>query len=138
VVEEETVASSSASGQAGKSIWSEVLLAFVPVVGLFIGGVLAWYTSTWAAHAFRDAFDVAELSPVPVHDRAPGVPGPTLGYWLSWVFPLVTVYSVSALLLWRWRRGRLLTGTVIAGLSAVVLFFVPIAMSIEVGGFAPE
>jgi len=97
-----------------------------------------WYTVTWAVQAFRDAFAIPELSAVPTRDRAPGEPGPTVGYWLSWAVPLVALYTASGLILWKWRCGRLLTGAAVAGFSVVVVLLVPVWVSIEVGGFAPS
>ncbi|HJC60086.1 MAG TPA: hypothetical protein H9755_07125 [Candidatus Dietzia intestinigallinarum] len=122
---------------SGSGLVRGLLTSILPVLGALAGCVLGWYTSTWAVHGFRDVFGVAELSGVPVRHRAPGVPGPTAGYWLSWAVPIGAVYVVSALLLWRWRHGRLLTGAVIVGFSVVVLFLVPTWVSMEVGGFAP-
>ncbi|MDX2358369.1 hypothetical protein [Dietzia sp. PP-33] len=129
---------SSAASQSGEGILRAVLVALVPVVGVFAGIVIGWYTITWAVQTFRDVFEVPELSPVPVQDRAPGVPGPTVRYWLSWAVPLVVFCVASALLWWGWRRGRLLTGSVMAGFSAVVVLLAPLWVSIEVGGFAPS
>lgn len=129
---------SSPASRADESVFRVVLTSLVPAVGLFAGIVLAWCTITWAVQTFRDVFEVPELSAVPVRDRAPGVPGPTAGYWLSWALPLAVFYVASALLWWRWRRGRLLTGSVMAGFSAVVVLVAPVWVSIEVGGFAPK
>lgn len=138
VASEEANAGSSADDRSDDGLLRALLVAMLPAVGLLAGCALGWYTCTWAVQTLRDAFAVPELSAVPVQDRAPGVPGPTVGYWLSWAFPLATVYGASAFLLWRWRRGRLFTGVVMVGLSAVVLWLVPVWVSIEVGGFAPN
>lgn len=129
---------SSAAGRTSESVFRAVLVSLLPAVGVFAGIVIGWYTITWAVLTFRDVFEVPELSPVPVQDRAPGVPGPTVGYWLSWAVPLVVFYVAGALLWWRWRRGRLLIGSVMAGFSAVVVLLAPVWVSIEVGGFAPS
>ena len=115
-----------------------LLVSVLPVVGVLVGCVIGWYTCTWGVQTFRDVFEVPELSPLPVRDRAPGVPGPTLGYWLSWAVPILTVYGVGSLLLWKWRRGRLVLGAALGGVSLVLLFLVPTWVSIEVGGFAPD
>ena len=115
-----------------------LLVSVLPVVGVLVGCVIGWYTCTWGVQTFRDVFEVPELSPLPVRDRAPGVPGPTLGYWLSWAVPILTVYGVGSLLLWIWRRGRLVLGAALGGFSLVLLFLVPTWVSIEVGGFAPD
>lgn len=131
-------AGSSATSRSDAGVLRGVLVSLLPVVGLLVGFVIGWYTVTWAVQTFRDVFEVSELSAVPAQDRAPGVPGPTVGYWFSWAVPLVAVYVASALALWRWRRGRLLTGAVIAGFSAVVVLIMPLWVSIEVGGFAPS
>lgn len=115
-----------------------LLVSVLPVVGVLVGCAIGWYTCTWGVQTFRDVFEVPELSPLPVRDRAPGVPGPTLGYWLSWAVPILTVYGVGSLLLWKWRRGRLVLGAALGGFSLVLLFLVPTWVSIEVGGFAPD
>lgn len=131
-------AGSAAAGRSGESVLRGLLVSLLPAVGLLVGLVVGWYTVTWAVQTFRGVFAVPELSAVPAQDRAPGVPGPTVGYWLSWAVPVVAVYAASGLLLWRWRRGRLLTGSAVAGFSVVVLLIVPVWVSIEVGGFAPS
>jgi len=131
-------AGSSAASRSGEGFLRGLLVSLLPAVGLLGGFVIGWYTLTWGVQTFRDVFEVPELSAVPVQDRAPGLPGPTVGYWLSWAVPVVAVYVASALLLWRRRRGRLLTGSVMVGFSVVVLLIVPAWVSIEVGGFAPS
>lgn len=138
MVGEEAGASSSADEQSSNGLLRDVLMAFLPALGVLAGCVLGWYASTWAVQSIRDVLEVPELSPIPVQDRAPGVPGPTVGYWFSWALPFVTAYGVGALLLWRWRRGRLLTGAVLVGFSIATLFIVPTWISIEVGGFGPR
>ena len=125
-------------GGSEDSFARALLVSVLPVVGVLVGCVIGWYTCTWGVQTFRDVFEVPELSPLPVRDRAPGVPGPTLGYWLSWAVPILTVYGVGSLLLWKWRRGRLVLGAALGGVSLVLLFLVPTWVSIEVGGFAPE
>ena len=125
-------------GGSEDSFARALLVSVLPVVGVLVGCVIGWYTCTWGVHTFRDVFGVPELSPLPVRDRAPGVPGPTLGYWLSWAVPILTVYGVGSLLLWKWRRGRLVLGAALGGVSLVLLFLVPTWVSIEVGGFAPD
>ena len=125
-------------GGSEDSFARALLVSVLPVVGVLVGCVIGWYTCTWGVQTFRDVFEVPELSPLPVRDRAPGVPGPTLGYWLSWAVPILTVYGVGSLLLWIWRRGRLVLGAALGGFSLVLLFLVPTWVSIEVGGFAPD
>lgn len=125
-------------GGSEDSFARALLVSVLPVVGVLVGCVIGWYTCTWGVQTFRDVFEVPELSPLPVRDRAPGVPGPTLGYWLSWAVPILTVYGVGSLLLWKWRRGRLVLGAALGGFSLVLLFLVPTWVSIEVGGFAPD
>ncbi len=125
-------------GGSEDSFARALLVSVLPVVGVLVGCVIGWYTCTWGVQTFRDVFEVPELSPLPVRDRAPGVPGPTLGYWLSWAVPILTVYGVGSLLLWKWRRGRLVLGAALGGVSLVLLFLVPTWVSIEVGGFAPD
>lgn len=125
-------------GGSEDSIARALLVSVLPVVGVLVGCVIGWYTCTWGVQTFRDVFEVPELSPLPVRDRAPGLPGPTLGYWLSWAVPILTVYGVGSLLLWKWRRGRLVLGAALGGFSLVLLFLVPTWVSIEVGGFAPD
>ena len=125
-------------GGSEDSFARALLVSVLPVVGVLVGCVIGWYTCTWGVQTFRDVFEVPELSPLPVRDRAPGVPGPTLGYWLSWAVPILTVYGVGSLLLWKWRRGRLVLGAALGGVSLVLLFLVPTWVSIEVGGFAPH
>lgn len=125
-------------GGSEDSFARALLVSVLPVVGVLVGCVIGWYTCTWGVQTFRDVFEVPELSPLPVRDRAPGVPGPTLGYWLSWAAPILTVYGVGSLLLWKWRRGRLVLGAALGGFSLVLLFLVPTWVSIEVGGFAPD
>lgn len=125
-------------GGSEDSFARALLVSVLPVVGVLVGCVIGWYTCTWGVQTFREVFEVPELSPLPVRDRAPGVPGPTLGYWLSWAVPILTVYGVGSLLLWKWRRGRLVLGAALGGFSLVLLFLVPTWVSIEVGGFAPD
>ena len=125
-------------GGSEDSFARALLVSVLPVVGVLVGCVIGWYTCTWGVQTFRDVFEVPELSPLPMRDRAPGVPGPTLGYWLSWAVPILTVYGVGSLLLWKWRRGRLVLGAALGGVSLVLLFLVPTWVSIEVGGFAPD
>lgn len=125
-------------GGSEDSFARALLVSVLPVVGVLVGCVIGWYTCTWGVQTFRDVFEVPELSPLPVRDRAPGVPGPTLGYWLSWAVPILTVYGVGSLLLLEWRRGRLVLGAALGGFSLVLLFLVPTWVSIEVGGFAPD
>ena len=125
-------------GGSEDSFARALLVSVLPVVGVLVGCVIGWYTCTWGVQTFRDVFEVPELSPLPVRGRAPGVPGPTLGYWLSWAVPILTVYGVGSLLLWKWRRGRLVLGAALGGVSLVLLFLVPTWVSIEVGGFAPD
>ena len=125
-------------GGSEDSFARALLVSVLPVVGVLVGCVIGWYTCTWGVQTFRDVFEVPELSPLPVRGRAPGVPGPTLGYWLSWAVPILTVYGVGSLLLWKWRRGRLVLGAALGGFSLVLLFLVPTWVSIEVGGFAPD
>ena len=125
-------------GGSEDSFARALLVSVLPVVGVLVGCVIGWYTCTWGVQTFRDVFEVPELSPLPVRDRAPGVPGPTLGYGLSWAVPILTVYGVGSLLLWKWRRGRLVLGAALGGVSLVLLFLVPTWVSIEVGGFAPH
>lgn len=125
-------------GGSEDSFARALLVSVLPVVGVLVGCVIGWYTCTWGVQTFRDVFEVPELSPLPVRDRAPGVPGPTLGYWFSWAVPILTVYGVGSLLLWKWRRGRLVLGAALGGVSLVLLFLVPTWVSIEVGGFAPD
>ena len=125
-------------GGSEDSFARALLVSVLPVVGVLVGCVIGWYTCTWGVQTFRDVFEVPELSPLPVRDRAPGVPGPSLGYWLSWAVPILTVYGVGSLLLWKWRRGRLVLGAALGGVSLVLLFLVPTWVSIEVGGFAPD
>lgn len=125
-------------GGSEDSFARALLVSVLPVVGVLVGCVIGWYTCTWGVQTFRDVFEVPELSPLPVRDRAPGVPGLTLGYWLSWAVPILTVYGVGSLLLWKWRRGRLVLGAALGGVSLVLLFLVPTWVSIEVGGFAPD
>ena len=125
-------------GGSEDSFARALLVSVLPAVGVLVGCVIGWYTCTWGVQTFRDVFEVPELSPLPVRDRAPGVPGPTLGYWLSWAVPILTVYGVGSLLLWKWRRGRLVLGAALGGVSLVLLFLVPTWVSIEVGGFAPD
>lgn len=137
MVSEDADASSSADEPSENGFLRELIKSLLPVVGVFAGCAIGWYTATWAVQTFRDVLEVPELSPVPVQDRAPGVPGPTTGYWLSWAVPIGTVYGFGTLLLWRWRHGRVLTGAVLVGFSLILLLLVPTWMSIEVGGFAP-
>lgn len=137
MVDEEADANSFAAEQPNNGLARELLTSLLPIVSVLAGCVIGWYTCTWAVQTFRDVFEVPELSPIPVQDRAPGVPGPTTSYWLSWAVPIATVYGVGALLLRRWRRGRVLTGALIVGFSVAILFLVPTWVSIEVGGFAP-
>ena len=125
-------------GGSEDSFARALLVSVLPVVGVLVGCVIGWYACTWGVQTFRDVFEVPELSPLPVRDRAPGVPGPTLGYWLSWAVPILTVYGVGSLLLWKWRRGRLVLGAALGGFGLVLLFLVPTWVSIEVGGFAPD
>lgn len=122
---------------ASSGIMRELLMSLLPVLSALVGCVVAWFTCTWAVQTFRDVFGVPGLSPVPVRDRAPGVPGPTAGYWLSWAVPLGMVYVVGALVLGMVRRGRFQVGAAIVGYSIVLIFLVPLWISIEVGGFAP-
>ena len=129
--------SSSADEKSNIGLVRELLMSLLPIVSVLVGCVIGWYTCTRAVQTFRDVFEVPELSPLPVQDRAPGVPGPTASYCLSWAVPIGTVYGVGALLIWRWRRGRVHTGALIAGFSVAILFLVPTWVSIEVGGFAP-
>lgn len=126
-----------AAEQSNSGLARELLISFLPIVSVLAGCVIGWYTCTWAVQTFRDVFEVPALSPIPVQDRASGVPGPTAGYWLSWAVPIGAVYGIGALLMWRWRRGRVLTGALMVGFSVALLFLVPTWVSIEVGGFAP-
>lgn len=137
-VDDETDGSASTPRRPESSLLHDLLSVLLPMVGLLVGGAIGWLALTWAVQAFREALEVPELSPIPVRDRAPGVPGPTVGYWLSWTVPFLTVYGTGALLWWRWRRCRLLTGSVLVGFSAVLLLLVPLWISIEIGGFAPD
>ena len=126
------------AGSSRGGLARDLAAAFLPVIELVVGAAVGWVTITWGVATFRDALSVPDLSPVPVRDRAPGTPGPTPGYWMSWALPLLAVYGAGLLLLWRWRRGRMLVGGALVGLSAAVVLLVPVWMSIEVGGFAPE
>lgn len=119
--------------------WYESLLVCLSVVaGMVAGIVLGWYLASWAVPTLRDLMHVPELSPVPDYDRAPGVPGPSAGYWIAWLLPPLAVYVISALVVWRWRSARWFIGTLILSFTVLGLFFGPIWIAMEVGGFSPS
>ncbi|AHK30999.1 hypothetical protein OPAG_04086 [Rhodococcus opacus PD630] len=90
------------------------------------------------AGVLRDVMDVPELSPVPIAERAPGVPGPTVGYWVVWAIPPLTVYAIGAVVVWRSRAARWFTVSLLLGFTGLWLMFAPLWISIDVGGFSPS
>ncbi|MGW6378162.1 hypothetical protein ACWFRB_19090 [Rhodococcus sp. NPDC055112] len=119
--------------------WYEVALVCLSVVaGMVAGIVLGWYVASWAVPTLQDLMHVPELSPIPDYDRAPGVPGPTAGYWIAWVIPPLAVYATCALVVWGWRPARWFIGPMLSSFTVLALLFVPMFILLDVGGFSPS
>lgn len=119
--------------------WYELAFALLGTFAGFVAGVaLGWYAITWGVDTLRDVMDVPELSPVPVADRAPGVPGPTAGYWVAWAIPPLLVYAIGVAVVWRSRAARWFTVSLLLGFTGLCLMLVPLWISMDVGGFSPS
>lgn len=116
----------------------ELVATVLVVVGVLCGPVAAWYAIDWAVNGLRDLMNVPELSPVPIDDRKPGVPGPTFTYWLAWAIPPALVYGIGGLLFWRKKSTRWFIGGFMVGFLTLSGVLVPLFISMDVGGFAPD
>ncbi|MCK0515916.1 MULTISPECIES: hypothetical protein [Actinomycetes] len=104
-------------------------------VGLLSGICIAVLAVAWSMNGLRDILNVPELASVPINDPPPNIPGPTITYWLAWAIPSLVVYSLGAILFWRWKPLRWLIVSFMIGFVAVSLLCIPLIIYIDVTGF---
>ena len=114
---------------------SELAFSAQLTLGVLSGICIALFAVVWSMNGLRDMMKVPELHTVPINDPPPNIPGPTITYWLAWAIPSLVVYSLGAILFWRWKPLRWLIVSFMIGFVAVSLLCIPLIIYIDVTGF---